>query len=170
LVAFAARSASRCTSSATTAKPRLLARHGGLNRGIEGKNVRLLRNVIDEFDDIADSCELSPRRLMRLLVSWMASRIAFMPSMVRRTASRPCAQCRLNGGHIGANAPVAGTSPMDAAISSIDSLAAEICRDWAPLAFAMFAAAPCVCLAAPSSWMALSLMVVTSSRTPRSHS
>src|SRR5450432_3956303 len=35
------------------------------------------------------SCELSPSRLMRLLVSWMVSRIAFIPSMVRRTASPP---------------------------------------------------------------------------------
>jgi len=35
------------------------------------------------------SWELSPRRLMRLEVSWMVSRMVFMPSMVRRTASPP---------------------------------------------------------------------------------
>jgi len=111
------------------------------------------------------SCELSPSRLIRLLVSWMVSRMAFMPSMVRRTASPPlCAmstECRATSAQ---RSELPDTSSIEAAISAVDSVAEAIWRDWAPLAFAMCAAAACVCLVALSSWMAVSLMVVTSSR------
>jgi hypothetical protein len=40
---------------------------------------------------------------------------------------------------------------MEAAMSAMDSLAEEICRDCALLAFAMWAATLCVCFAALSS-------------------
>jgi hypothetical protein len=111
------------------------------------------------------SCELSPSRLMRLLVSWMVSRIAFMPSMVRRTASPPLwamsTECRATSEQ---RSEFPDTSSIEAAISTIDSLAAEICRDCAALAFDMCPAAACAWRVAPSSWIVLALIVVTSSR------
>jgi hypothetical protein len=89
-VAAAARSARRCTSSATTAKPRPAS--PALIAWIEAFRARML--VCSAMSLISStmlpiSCELSPSRLIRLLVSWMVSRMAFMPSMVRRTASPP---------------------------------------------------------------------------------
>ncbi len=84
---------------------------------------------------------------MRLLVSWMVSRIAFMPSMVRRTASPPlCAmstECRATSEQ---RSELPETSSIEAAMSAMDSLAEEIWRDCALLAFAMCAAATWVCL------------------------
>ena len=89
---------------------------------------------------------------MRLLVSWIVSRMAFMPSMVRRTASPPlCAmstECRATSEQ---RSELPDTSSIEEAMSAMDSLAVEICRDCAMLAFAIWAAAPWVCLAAPSN-------------------
>jgi hypothetical protein len=90
LVALAARSASRCTSSATTAKPRPAS--PAIEAWMEALSARILvcsAMSLMSSTMLPISCELSPSRLMRLLVSWMVSRIAFMPSMVRRTASPP---------------------------------------------------------------------------------
>ena len=78
--------------------------------------------------------------------------MAFMPSMVRRTASPPLWAMSTEWRATSAQrSELPETSSMEAAMSAMDSLAAEICRDWALLAFAMCAAAHCVCLAAPSS-------------------
>ena len=102
---------------------------------------------------------------MRLDVSWMVSRMAFMPSIVRRTASPPlCAtstECRATSEERSA---LPETSSMDDAMRPIARDADSICFDWASLAAASWRAEPSVCLAAPSTRMALSLMVVTSSR------
>jgi hypothetical protein len=79
---------------------------------------------------------------MRLLVSWMVSRIAFMPSMVRRTASPPLwamsTECLATSEQ---RSEFPETSSIEAAMSAMDSLAEEICRDCALLAFAICAAA-----------------------------
>jgi hypothetical protein len=111
------------------------------------------------------SCELSPSRLMRFEVSWIVSRIAFMPSIVRRTASPPlCAtstECRATSL---ARSALPDTSSMDAAISATLSVALATCFDWPALAFARCAAAACVLFAAASSDTADSLIVTTSSR------
>src|SRR5258705_57279 len=85
------------------------------------------------------SWELSPKRLMRLLVSWMVSRIAFIPSIVRRTASPPLwamsTECLATSEQ---RSELPDTSSMEAAMSAMDSLAAEICRDCALLAGAPY--------------------------------
>ena len=111
------------------------------------------------------SWELSPRRLMRLDVSWIVSRIVFMPSMVRRTASPPlCAtstECRATSA---ARSAFPDTSSADAAMPPADSVAEAICFDWAPLAFAKCPDRAWVCRVALSNWMADWLMVVTSPR------
>jgi hypothetical protein len=71
------------------------------------------------------SCELSPSRLMRLLVSWMVSRIVFMPSIVRRTASPPlCAMSTEWRATSEQRSAFPETSSIEAAMSAIDSLAA----------------------------------------------
>ena len=50
------------------------------------------------------SCELSPSRLMRLEVSWIWSRMAFMPPIVFCTAVSPvsaaCSDCRATVGRL----------------------------------------------------------------------
>jgi ribosomal protein L37AE/L43A len=111
------------------------------------------------------SCELSPRRLMRLDVSWMFSRIAFMPSIVRRTASPPlCAistECRATSDERSA---LPETSSVEAAMAAIDSEAAPICLDCAEDAFARWVDSAWVCRVAASSLTAESLIVTTSSR------
>jgi len=102
---------------------------------------------------------------MRLLVSWMVSRIMFMPSMVRRTASPPL--CATSTEWRATSAPRSAlpeTSSIDEAMAPIDSVAEPICFDCALLARARCEASACVCRAAPSSWMPDWLMVVTSLR------
>ena len=152
----AARSARRCTSSATTAKPRPAS--PAIEAWIEALSARML--VCSAMSLISSmilpiSCELSPRRLMRLLVSWMVSRIVFMPSIVRRTASPPlCAtstECRATSA---ARSALPETSSMEAAIAAIDSVAEPICLACAPLALARCEARACVWRVAPSRWIA----------------
>ena len=53
---------------------------------------------------------------------------------------------------------------IDRGLFALEREAESICFDWASLAAASWRAVPSVCLAAPSTMMALSLMVVTSSR------
>ncbi len=76
------------------------------------------------------SCELSPRRLMRLEVSWIWSRIWFMPPIVSLTACRPdsaaCSERRATSAVCWA---CAETSLMRAAICSTDSPVARISRN-----------------------------------------
>ena len=85
------------------------------------------------------SCELSPSRLMRLDVSWIVSRIVFMPSMVRRTASPPlCAtstECRATSDERSA---LPETSSIELAMDTMDSVAALISLRWLSAARAMF--------------------------------
>jgi hypothetical protein len=83
------------------------------------------------------SCELSPRRLMRFDVSWMFSRIAFMPSMVRRTASPPLWAMSTEWRATSAErSALPDTSSVEAAIAAIDSEAEPICFDCAAEALA----------------------------------
>ncbi len=102
---------------------------------------------------------------MRLDVSWIVSRIVFMPSIVRRTASPPlCAtstECLATSEERSA---LPETSSIDAAIETIDSVAALISRDWFSAALAMCDAVLSVCFAAESTMMAVSLTVATSLR------
>ena len=119
LVALAARSARRCTSSATTAKPRPAS--PAIEAWIEAFSARMLvcsaRSLISSTM-LPISCELSPRRLMRLEVSWMVSRIAFMPSIVRRTASPPlCAMSTEWRATSAARSALPDTSSMEPAIA-----------------------------------------------------
>ena len=102
---------------------------------------------------------------MRLEVSWMFSRIAFMPSMVRRTASPPlCAMSTEWRATSAERSALPETSSVDAAIAATDSEAAPICFDCAADALARWVESAWVWRVAPSSLMAESLMVVTSSR------
>jgi hypothetical protein len=111
------------------------------------------------------SCELSPRRLMRFEVSWMFSRIAFMPSIVRRTASPPLwamsTEWRATSEERSA---LPETSAVEAAMALIDSEAAAICFDCAPEALARWLESACVWRVAWSSLIAEAWIVVTSSR------
>jgi hypothetical protein len=88
-VASPERSARRCTSSATTLKPRpaspaLAAWMAAFSAST------LVCSVMSEISSVISpiSCELSPRRLMRLEVSWIWSRMAFMPPIVFCTAAQ----------------------------------------------------------------------------------
>ena len=75
-----------------------------------------------------------------------------MPSMVRRTASPPLWAMSTEWRATSAQrSELPETSSMEAAMSAMDSLEVVICRDCALLAFAMCAAADCVCRVAPSS-------------------
>ena len=111
------------------------------------------------------SWELSPRRLMRLEVSWMVSRMVFMPSIVRRTASPPLwatsTEWRATSE---ARSALPETSSTEAAMLAADSVAEAICLDCAPLALARCCDSAWVWRVAESSWMAEPLMVVTSPR------
>ena len=102
---------------------------------------------------------------MRFEVSWMFSRIVFMPSIVRRTASPPlCATSTAWRATSAERSALPETSSMDAAIAPTASVAAATWRDCATLALARWPAAACVCRAAWSSCTAVSLIVATSSR------
>src|SRR5580704_2527808 len=166
LVALAARSASRCTSSATTAKPRPAS--PAMEDWIEAFNARMLvcsAMSLMSSTMLPISCELSPRRLMRLEVSWMVSRMAFMPSMVRRTASPPlCATSTEWRATSEARSALPDTSSTEPAMLAADSVAEAICLDCAPLALARCCESAWVCLVADSSWIAEPLIVVTSPR------
>ncbi len=102
---------------------------------------------------------------MRLEVSWMVSRMVFMPLMVRRTASPPlCAmstECRATSA---ARSALPDTSSMEPAIAAMDSVAEAICRDCALDDLARCCASAWVCFAAPSTCTADWLMVVTRPR------
>src|SRR5690606_36104300 len=90
LVALEARSASRCTSSATTAKPRPASPADAAwmaafsARMFVCSEMSLISSTIEPI-----SWELSPRRLMRLEVSWIWSRMESMPAIVSRTTPAP---------------------------------------------------------------------------------
>ncbi len=102
---------------------------------------------------------------MRLEVSWMVSRMAFMPSIVRRTASPPlCAMPTEWRATSEARSALPETSSMEPAIELMDSVAAAICRDCALEDLARCCASACVCRAVPSSCSEDALMVVTSPR------
>src|SRR6185312_4725867 len=129
LVALAARSASRCTSSATTAKPRPAS--PAMDAWMEAFRARMLVcSAISLMSStmLPISCELSPRRLMRLEVSWMVSRMVFMPSMVRRTASPPLwatsTEWRATSE---ARSELPEMASVEAAMLLADSVAPEIC-------------------------------------------
>ena len=156
-VALAARSASRCTSSATTAKPRPAS--PAIEAWMEAFSARML--VCSAMSLISStmlpiSCELSPSRLMRLLVSWMVSRMAFMPSMVRRTASPPlCAmstECRATSDERSALPDTSSVSSRPSGRST--RWPGAICLDCALAGLRQVRDSACVWRAAPSSWMA----------------
>src|SRR5690606_7305269 len=90
LVAFDERSASRCTSSATTANPRPAspaeaAWMAALSaRMFVCSEMSLISSTIEPI-----SCEDSPRRLIRFEVSWIWSRMLSMPWIVWRTTPAP---------------------------------------------------------------------------------
>jgi len=93
------------------------------------------------------SCELSPSRLMRLLVSWMVSRIAFMPSIVRRTALAALVRERSTewARDVGRRARRCRRLLRSrAAIAAIDSVAEAICLVCTPLALPSCAPSACV--------------------------
>ena len=102
---------------------------------------------------------------MRFEVSWMFSRMAFMPSMVRRTASPPLWAMSTEWRATSAErSALPDTSSVEAAMAAIDSEAEAICFDCAPDALARCVDSACVWRVAASSLIAESLIVVTSSR------
>ena len=102
---------------------------------------------------------------MRLEVSWMFSRMAFMPSMVRRTASPPLWAMSTEWRATSAErSALPETSSVEAAIAAIDSEAAPICFDWAEDALARWVESAWVWRVAASSLSAESWIVATSSR------
>jgi len=102
---------------------------------------------------------------MRFEVSWMVSRMVFMPSMVRRTASPPlCATSTEWRATSEARSALPETSSTEAAMLAADSVAEAICLDCAPLALARCCDSAWVWRVALSSWMADWLMVVTRPR------
>ena len=129
-VASPERSARRCTSSATTLKPRpaspaLAAWMAALSAST------LVCSVMSEMSSVISpiSCELSPRRLMRLEVSWIWSRIEFMPPMVSFTAVRPVSAARSDcRATLAVCCAWAETSLMRPAICSTDSPVSRISR------------------------------------------
>src|SRR5204863_265781 len=161
-----ARSASRCTSSATTAKPRPAS--PAIEDWIEALSARMLvcsAMSLMSSTMLPISCELSPRRLMRLEVSWMVSRMVFMPSMVRRTASPPlCATSTEWRATSEARSALPDTSSTVLAMLAADSVAEAICFDCAPLARLKCCDSACVWRVALSSWMAEPLMALTRPR------
>jgi hypothetical protein len=62
-----------------------------LDSGVKREDVRLFRDVVDQFTIEPISCELSPSRLIRFEVSWIWSRMLSMPWIVWRTTSAPLA-------------------------------------------------------------------------------
>jgi hypothetical protein len=117
------------------------------------------------------SCELSPRRLMRLEVSWIVSRMAFMPSMVRRTASPPlCATSTEWRATSAARSALPETSSMEPPWRRWTrwprrSAATARCSTWRGAA-ALRLRLP---LVAPSSWIADWLMVDEAAELIRRH-
>jgi hypothetical protein len=91
--------------------------------------------------------------------------MAFMPSMVRRTASPPLwatsTEWRATSE---ARSELPEIASVDAAMLPADSVAPEICLVCALEALARCADSACVCRVAPSSWMADWLIVATRSR------
>src|SRR5687767_12882943 len=91
----------------------------------------------------------------------MVSRIAFMPSIVRRTASPPlCATSTEWRATSDARSEFPEMASVLLAMLLADSVAPAICLDCALDAFARCADSACVCRVAPSSWMADWLMVL----------
>jgi len=90
LVASPERSASRSTSSATTAKPRPAS--PAMAAWMEAFRARIeVRSAMSPMSWTISpiSWELSPSRLIRFAVSCTWPRMAFMPAMVLATASVP---------------------------------------------------------------------------------
>ena len=91
----------------------------------------LVCSVMSEISSVISpiSCDDSPRRLMRLEVSWIWSRIEFMPPIEFCTAVRPdsaaCSDCRATSAVCCA---CADTSLMRPAICSTDSPVSRISR------------------------------------------
>src|SRR5512134_3556140 len=90
LVASAERSARRCTSSATTVKPRPASPAEAAWIAAFSAST-LVCSVMSEMSCTISpiSWELSPSRLMRLEVSWICSRMSFMPRIAFCTATAP---------------------------------------------------------------------------------
>ena len=85
--ASAERSARRCTSSATTEKPRPAS--PALAAWIAAfKASTFVCSVMSVISSTISpiSCDDSPSRLIRLAVSWICSRISFMPAIWLYTA------------------------------------------------------------------------------------
>jgi hypothetical protein len=90
LVASPERSASRCTSSATTVKPRPASPADAAWMAAFIAST-LVCSVMSEISCTISpiSCELSPRRFTRLEVSWIWPRMSFMPLIAFCTACAP---------------------------------------------------------------------------------
>ena len=165
-VAIVERSASFWTSSATTAKPRLAS--PARDASIDAFSARIF--VCSAISSISStmlpiSCELSPSRLMRFDVSWIVSRIVFMPAIVRRTASPPlCAISTEWRATSEQRSALPETSSIDVAIRAIDSDAAAACLAWVSAERTRWRDVPSVCLAAASTRIDELLMVATRPR------
>ena len=108
------------------------------------------------------SCEDSPRRLMRLEVSWIWSRIWSMPLMVSRTTPAPSAamtteRCATSADSV----ELRDTCSMLVAMSLMRSEAAAICSAWWLEASASCSAVAWVSCEDAATCTEVSLMVAT---------
>ena len=111
------------------------------------------------------SCELSPRRLMRLEVSWIWSRIESMPAIVSRTTPAPLvAICTERCATSADSAELRETWSMLEAISVMRVDAELISCAWCSAASARCMAVACVSCALEATCAEVSLMVPTRSR------
>jgi len=111
------------------------------------------------------SCELSPRRLMRLEVSWIWSRIESMPWMVWRTTPAPAvAICTERCATSADSAELRDTWSILVAISLMRLDAEVISCAWCSAASARCMAVACVSCALEATCTEVSVIVCTSVR------
>ncbi|MNE54682.1 hypothetical protein D3C80_1494830 [compost metagenome] len=166
LVAAEERSARRCTSSATTAKPRPAS--PAMDAWIAAFRARMLvwsAMSLIRLTMSPISWDDSPRRLIRFEVSWICSRMLSMPVMVLCTTSLPLlAMATERSATAEDSEAFADTWSMDTAISLIAAEAPAISWAWCSEASARCMAVAWVSWAAPATCTAVWLMVSTRSR------
>src|SRR5216117_2462926 len=122
LVASPERSARRCTSSATTVKPRPASPAEAAWMAAFSAST-LVCSVMSEISCTISpiSCELSPSRLMCLEVSWICTRMSFMPRIAFCTACAPLpAACSEVSATLAESLALFETSFIDCAICATD--------------------------------------------------
>jgi hypothetical protein len=108
------------------------------------------------------SCELSPRRLIRLDVSWICSRMSFMPEIEFCTARRPLSAAASE--RCATRAPssaVVDTSEIDFDTCNTCEVVSSISRDCRSAAESSSFEIDCACAVFCVTWMAALFTPVT---------